>query len=93
MSKQGKNSGTVSIREQSTMKGFLKNINFKMLKGQKTQIILLQAKLEKPKAKFTQKDIDALEGLINLIDEVQRIAVDEFDYPERTVFRRTRKDE
>lgn len=92
MRKNNKNDGTVLIREQSTMKGFLKNIDFKMLKGQKTQLILLQAKLEKPKAKFTKKDIDALEGIINLVDEVQRIAVDEFQYPERTVFRRTRKD-
>lgn len=72
------------------MAQYLGSIDFKMLKGQKTTLINIQSKLEKPKAKFTQKEIDALEGIICLIDSIQDVAVDEYGHPERTVFRRSR---
>lgn len=87
-----KNKDIVLIKEQTTMKQFLSKIDFKDLKTQKSRLIMIQAKMENPKAKFTQKDIDALEGLLNLVDIIQDIAVDEYGFPERTVFRRTRGD-
>lgn len=89
---KNKKDKTILFAETTSMLKFLKNIDFKDLKAQKSRLIMIQAKLENPKAKFTQNDVDAVEGIINLIDEVQRIAVDEYGFPERTVFRRTRGD-
>lgn len=83
---------TILFAEKTSMPQFLKKIDFKDLKAQKSRLIMIQAKMENPKAKFTQKDIDALEGLLNLVDAIQDIAVDEYGFPERTVFRRTRGD-
>jgi len=74
------------------MENFLKKIDFKELKEQKSTLIKLQAKIEKTKPKFTQKEHDALEGIINLIDSIQDIAVDKFGYKERTVFKLSKKD-
>jgi hypothetical protein len=88
-----KSDGTILFREQTTMSQYLKKMDFKLLKEQKTQLIKLQAKIGKTKDKrFSQKDLDTLEGMINFCDSIQDIAVDEYGYPERKVFRRTRKD-
>jgi len=71
---------------------FLNKTDFKELKAQKSALYKIQAKLEKPKPKFTQKEWDALEGLINFIDAIQDIAVDEYGVKETKVFRISRKD-
>lgn len=74
------------MAKQTTMEQFLKNMDFKLLKNQKSTLIKLQAKIEKDK-KFNNKEWDTLEGMINLIDSIQDIAVDEYGYNERTVFK------
>jgi hypothetical protein len=74
------------------MAQYLAKIDFKLLKEQKTRLISIQAKMEKPKPKFTQKDWDVLEGLIGLVDSIQDVAVDEYGYSNNKVFRLTRKD-
>ncbi len=79
------------VPDATTMAQFLKGMDFKLLKAQKTRLINIQSKLQNPKAKFTQKDWDVLEGIICLCDKIQDIAVDEYGYNERTVFRRTRE--
>lgn len=79
------------VPHATTMAQFLHGIDFKLLKAQKSRLINIQAKLENPKAKFTQKDLDALEGIINLCDKIQDVAVDDYGYNERTVFRRSRE--
>ena len=78
------------MRKQTTMEEYLKKINFKLLKEQKTTLIKLQAKIEKDK-KFTQKECDTLEGMINFIDSIQDIAVDEYGHKETKVFKISRK--
>jgi hypothetical protein len=62
-----------------------------LLKKQKTALINMQTKIENGK-KLSQADHDVLEGMINFCDSIQDIAVDEYNYPERSVYRRTRKD-
>ena len=71
---------------------FINKMDFKLLKQQKTTLIKIQAKLEKPNPKFTQKEWDTLEGIINLVDSIQDIAVDEYGVSQRKVFRLSRKD-
>lgn len=66
---------------------FLNNTDFKELKAQKSALYAIQAKIEKPKAKFTQKEWDALEGVINFINAIQDIAVDEYGVKETKVFK------
>lgn len=72
------------------MAQFLGLTDFKLLKEQKTILIKLQAKLEKPKQKFTKKEWYTLEGIINFVDYIQDIAVDEYGYPARKVYRLSR---
>lgn len=79
------------VQSATTMEQFLNGIDFKEFKAQKHRLINIQAKMENPKAKFTQKDWDVLEGIICLCDKIQDIAVDDYGYNERTVFRRTRE--
>lgn len=74
------------------MAKFLAQMDFKLLKEQKTALFNIQAKMDKPKAKFTQKDVDVLEGLLCLIDALQDEAVDNYGYNEKRVFRISRKD-
>lgn len=71
---------------------YLKNTDFKLLKKQKTSLINIQSKLNKKGARFTQNDIDTLEGIINLVDSIQDIAVDEYGYSKFHVFKLSRKD-
>lgn len=71
---------------------FLNKTDFKDLKNQKSALYAIQTKMEKPKAKFTQKEWDALEGLINFINSIQDIAVDEYGVKETKVFRISRKE-
>jgi Zn-dependent oligopeptidase len=79
------------VPNATTMAEFLHGMDFKLLKEQKTRLINIQSKLSNRKAKFTQKDWDVLEGIICLCDKIQDIAVDDYGYNERTVFRRTRE--
>jgi hypothetical protein len=62
------------------MKNFLKYIDFKSLKKQKQTLLKT---IEKSKNKKEQTD---LTGILNMIDEIQRIAVDEQGYREEDVF-------
>jgi len=71
---------------------FFNQTNFKELKDQKSAVYSIQAKMEKPKAKFTQKEWEALEGVINFINAIQDIAVDEYGVNEKKVFRISRKE-
>ena len=71
---------------------FLNKTDFKDLKDQKSALYTIQANIEKPKAKFTQKEWDALEGLINFIDAIQEIAVEEYGVKETKVFKISRKE-
>jgi len=73
------------------MADYLAKMDFQLLKKQKSALYAMQVKIEK-KQKLSQADWDVLEGMINLCDSIQDIAVDEYKYPERSVFRRTRKD-
>jgi len=71
---------------------FFNDTDFKELKDQKSALYAIQAKIEKPKAKFTQKEWDALEGIINFINSIQDIAVDEYGVKETKVFKISRKE-
>ena len=68
------------------MEKFLKNIDFKDLKKQKKTLLEVISRAE------TQKEADNLNGILHLIDSIQDIAVDEYDYKEKTVFMRGKKD-
>jgi hypothetical protein len=72
-----------------TIESFIEKIDFKLLKKQKHQALKTLDKMES-NPKFSKKERDSLEGIINLIDEVQRIAVDEQGLKENVVFRITR---
>lgn len=74
------------------MAKYLANMDFKLMKKQKTDLLNLQAKIEKPNAKFTQKDFDVLEGCLNLFDSIQDIAVDEYGYDKNKIFKFPRKE-
>ena len=82
---------SIQAEPHDRMAQYISSIDFKLLKQQKTTIINLQAKLEKD-SKYTQKEWDTLEGMINLIDSIQDIAVDEYGVKETKVFRISRKD-
>lgn len=80
-----------SADKNDRMGKYLSKMDFKLLKEQKTQLYKMQVKMEKGQ-KLTQKDWEVLEGMINFCNSIQDIAVDEYGYPEKTVFRITRKD-
>jgi len=65
------------------MKDFIKEINFDQLKEQKKDLIQVVTYLEKQGLK---KMSGSLEGILNLIDKVQDIAVDKLGYDEKEVF-------
>ena len=67
------------------MEEFLKNIDFKMLRDQKTNLINVQAKIEKLD-RFTQEEWDSLEGILCLIDTIQEEVVNKYGYTENEVF-------
>lgn len=71
---------------------FLNDTDLKELKDQKSALYTIQAKMEKPNAKFTQKEWNALEGLINFVHSIQEIAVDEYGVKETKVFKISRKE-
>lgn len=71
---------------------FLNDTDLKELKDQKSALYIIQSKMEKPKAKFTQKEWNALEGLINFVESIQTIAVDEYGIKETKVFKISRKE-
>lgn len=81
-----KNSRTQKPTRATTMEVFLSNFDFNLLKKQKTSLINIQSKMQISNVKFTQKDWKILEGMLNLIDTIQDIAVDEYGYKETLVF-------
>lgn len=74
------------------MAKYLAKFDFKMLKEQKQTLLKIQAKMEKPNSKFSQKEWDTIEGMLALCDSIQDIAVDEYGYNKYKVFRLSRKD-
>lgn len=71
---------------------FLNKTNFKDLKIQKSDLYKIQEKMKKPNPKFTTKEWESIEGVINFINAIQDIAVDEYGVKETKVFRISRKD-
>jgi hypothetical protein len=63
------------------LEDFLKGINFKQLKKQKTSLLQL---IEQEHAPEFNKD---LTGILHLIDAIQDAAVDEYCYSEKEVFK------
>ena len=65
----------------------LENIDFDLLRKQKAQLIELQYRTT-PEGNpvILSKEYDALEGIINLIDEIQDLAVEELGLKEEDVF-------
>lgn len=80
-----------SSDKNDRMGKYLKRMDFKLLKQQKSRLIAMQVKIEQGK-KLNQGDWDVLEGMINFCDSIQDIAVDEYGYPRKSVYRFTRKD-
>jgi hypothetical protein len=78
-----------SADKNDRMGKYLKSMDFKLLKEQKHQLIKMQTKMEKGQ-KLNQKDWDVLEGMINFCDSIQDIAVDEYGYDKRSVYRLTK---
>lgn len=70
---------------------YLSKMDFKLLKEQKSALYKMQVKMEKGQ-KLNQKDWDVLEGMINLCNSIQDIAVDEYGYSEKKVFKISRKE-
>lgn len=77
--------------ENDRMSQYLSKMDFKLLKEQKSALYKMQVKMEKGQ-KLNQKDWDVLEGMINLCNSIQDIAVDEYGYSEKKVFKISRKD-
>jgi hypothetical protein len=61
------------------MEKFLKDINFKDLKGQKATLVEMATKSK-------GKEKDALESIICILDALQDEAVDNYGYKEEEVF-------
>lgn len=75
------------------MARFLGKIDFKMFKGQKTKLLNIQAKMEKPNPKFSQRELNAIEGMINLCDSIQDVAIDEYGYDKHKLLNLSNKEE
>lgn len=67
--------------EKTTIESLIKEINFDLLKEQKKQLLLFINTINN-KGEL----IEALEGILKLVDKIQDIAVDELGYKEETVF-------
>ena len=65
------------------MEKFLKDIDFNALRGQKKTLNGVIAELIGKGEEFRA---NKLEGIVNLIDKIQDIAVDEYGYKESEVF-------
>lgn len=74
------------IKTPPSMYGFINKIDFKELKSQKAILIKLQEKKG-----TTAKENSTIEGILNLIDHIQDIAVDSYGYNEKAVFKLSRK--
>jgi len=66
-----------------TMKKFIKGIDFDMLKKQKRD---LNETIEYLERQGMDKKAESLQGIRNLIDKVQDVAVDKYKYDEDRVF-------
>lgn len=65
----------------------ISNINFDLLKKQKAQLIELQYRTDSNgNPLVSPKDYEALEGIINLIDNIQDEAVEQLGLKEEDVF-------
>jgi hypothetical protein len=64
----------------------IENIDFDLLKKQKTQLIELQYRTHEGNPVVLSKEYDALEGIINLIDHIQDSAIEQLGLKEEEVF-------
>ena len=62
---------------------FIQNIDWELLKEQKLSLLDL---VNKNNESLTDKQIDALDGIIGLIDSLQDSAVDDYGFEEERVF-------
>lgn len=68
-------------KKTETLESFIKDFDFILLKAQKRILNKLQ-----DKKKTTHAESQAIEGIINLIESIQDIAVDQFGLEEDIVF-------
>jgi hypothetical protein len=66
--------------KKETMKSFIKDIDFKMLKKQKAVLLEMIEEVD------NVPQLEALEGILALINSIQDIAVDQFKLKEEEVF-------
>lgn len=69
---------------------FLNKTDFAELKVQKSALIQIQTNMEKS-GFFSQKEYDAIEGVVNFISSIQDIAVDKYNVKASKVFKFTRE--
>ena len=75
------------MSRRNTAEDLIRSIDFKMLREQKKRIFEIQEILESPVFDGLWKDQnEALEGILNLIDSIQDLAVDQLGYSEKDVF-------
>jgi len=75
----------LGLESSTKMEDFLKSINFEKLKNQKRLLLDAISALEQSR----REDANELEGILNLIDTIQDIAVDEYGHDKHTVFNLT----
>jgi hypothetical protein len=73
---------------KTTLTKFIGSLNFELLKAQKIVLIELQGKLESNGPEWS-----TVEGIINLIDSIQDIAVDQVGFNPNHVFNLSGEDE
>lgn len=78
-----------SINKNDRMGKYLKQMDFKLLKEQKTRLYAMQDKIHNGQ-KLNSDDWDVLESMINLCNSIQDIAVDEYGYSKKQVFHLSR---
>jgi len=68
------------------MKDFLKRIDFPLLKKQKATLLKVIENSD------SVREAEHLEGIVNLINQIQDEAVDKYGYKENTVFELSKTD-
>lgn len=70
---------------------FINQMDFPLLKKQKSRLYAMQVKQEKGQ-KLNKSDWDVLEGMINFCNSIQDIAVDEYGVKSSKVFKLSKED-
>jgi hypothetical protein len=80
INKQNMKTKKKTSAKKETMKSFIKDIDFKMLKKQKAVLLEMIEEVD------NVPQLKALEGILALIKSIQDIAVDQFKVKEEDVF-------